>query len=202
MHRESLVAVFMVAALMACSDVAPAGGQTSAPAKDVPSAGATGDSYPAPSVKPDIVSGCLEGSPLVKVVIKLTTVDKKCRAEVTPASVCVQRGGVIRWRIDNDCGRMVGTDVAPALEITVPILKVHIEDPSEKAKTEAASGLFSKPKLESCALKAPTVEHRSKPGNVLLFCEVDPNAEYGFYKYGLKGQIDPLDPDVEVRGGR
>jgi hypothetical protein len=201
-RRDSLVAVFMMAALTACRDAAPGGGQAPAPANAAPSAAGRGDSYPGPSVASNTVSGCVEGASLVKAVITLTPVDKKCHADVTPASVCVVPGGVILWRIENDCDRLAGDDQAPALEITVPTFKAHLGGVNEDLKAEAATGLFPKPKLESCGLKAPTIEKRSKPGSVLLFCEVDRKAPYGFYKYGLKGQIDPLDPDVEVRGGR
>jgi hypothetical protein len=195
-----LVAVLMVAALTACSDAAPGAGQAPAPANDAPAAAAAGDSYPAPSVRSDIVSGCVEGSPLVKAVITLTLVDKKCHADVTPASVCVVPGGVIRWKIDNDCGLLVGSDATPALEITAPTFKAPLDGLRESQQTQALKA--PPPKLASCGLKAATLDDRSKVGSVLLFCEVDKNARYGFYKYGLKGKIDPLDPDVEVRGGR
>jgi hypothetical protein len=186
-----------MAALAACSDAAPRGGQAPTPAKDAPSATDPGDSYPAPSVASDIVSGCVEGSPLVKAVITLKVVEEKCHADVTPASVCVVRGGVIRWKIDNYCGPLVGSDAMPALEITAPIFKAPLDGLRESQQSQASKA--PPPKLASCGLKARTVEDRSKAGNVLLFCEVDKNARYGFYKYGLKGQIDPLDPDIEVR---
>lgn len=195
MPRESLVVVFMMAALTACRGLAPVGGQAPAPGK-----AGLGDSYPGPSVESNIVSGCVEGASLVKAVITLTLVDKKCRADVTPASVCVVRGGVIRWKVDNDCGLLVGSDAAPALEITVPTLKASLDGLRETQESQALKAAPAK--LASCGLKAPTLDDRSKVGSVLLFCEVDRNARYGFYKYGLKGQIDPLDPDVEVRGGR
>ena len=197
MRHESLVAVLMMAALAACSDAAPGGGQAPAPEKDAPSAAAAGDSYPAPSVTSDIVSGCVEGSPLVKAVITLTPVGEKCHADVTPASVCVVAGGVIRWKIKNNCSPLVGSDDTPALEITAPTFKAELDGLRESQQSQASKA--SPPKLESCALKAPTI---GKPGNVLLFCEVDKKARYGFYKYGLKGLIAALDPDVEVRGGR
>jgi hypothetical protein len=187
----------MLAALAACSDPAPGGGRAPAPAQDAASAPGPRDSYPAPSVTSDIVSGCVEGSPLVKAVITLTRVDEKCHADVTPASVCVVPGGVIRWKIDNDCGLLVGSVAEPALEITAPTFKAPLDGLRESQQSQASKA--PPPKLASCGLRAPTVDDRSK---ILLFCEVDRNARYGFYKYGLKGQIDPLDPDVEVRGGR
>ncbi len=34
-----------------------------------------------------------------------------------------------------------------------------------------------------------------------MWCDIGAEAIDGFYKYGLRGQIDPLDPDVEVRPG-
>jgi hypothetical protein len=199
-RREFLVGVLMMVALAACSDAAPGGGQAAAPARDAPSAEAPGDHYPAPNVASDIVSGCVDGSPLVKVLITLTVVDKKCHADLTPASVCVVPGGVIRWKVDNDCGPLVGSDAAPALEITAPTFKAAQAGSRGNEQGEASKA--PPPKLASCGLKAARVEERSKPGNLLLFCEVDRKAPYGFYKYGLKGQFDPLDPDVEVRGGR
>jgi len=109
-------------------------------------------------------------------------------------------GGVIRWKIDNDCGLLVGSVAEPALEITAPTFKAPLDGLRESQQSQPSKA--PPPKLASCGLKALTVDERSKAGNVLLFCEVDKNARYGFYKYGLKGQIDPLDPDVEVRGGR
>jgi hypothetical protein len=35
----------------------------------------------------------------------------------------------------------------------------------------------------------------------VIWCDIGADAFEGFYKYGLRGQIDPLDPDVEVRRG-
>jgi hypothetical protein len=198
MRRESLVAVFMIAALTACRDAAPGGGQAPAPANAAPSAAGLGDSYPGPNVASDIVSGCVEGAPVVKVLIRLTLVDKMCHAELTPGSVCVMPGAIIRWKIDNDCQRLEGKDGTPALEITAPIFKVHLDGRRERPKSETSTD--AKKKLDSCRLNAAMIDKGSK---IQLFCEVDQNAPYGFYKYGLKGdQIETLDPDVEVRGGR
>jgi hypothetical protein len=192
-----LVVVIVVAALAACSDAAPGGGQAPAAAKEAPSAAGPGNAYPAPSVTADIVSGCVDGSPLVKALISLTVVDQKCHADVTPASVCVVPGGVILWKVDNGCGPLVGSDDAPALEITAPTFKAPLGGLRESAKGQTAK---AHPKLESCGLKATRVDDRSRSGSLMLFCEVDKGADYGFYKYGLRGKIDPLDPDVEVRG--
>lgn len=197
MRRDSLVAVLLMAVLAACGEAAPGSGQAPVPATDATPATGPSGTHPVPRVTSDIVSGCVDGAPLVKIVIKLTVGDdKKCHADVTPASVCVVPGGVIRWRIDNDCGPLIGSDVGPALEITSPTFKAHLGGLSGKGNSQASK---VPPKLASCALKAPKIEDRSRPGNVLLFCEVDRNAEEGFYKYGLKGQIEPLDPDIEVR---
>jgi hypothetical protein len=193
-RRETLVAASVAAAWIACSDASP---QSAPPASDPGAGAALGEPVLLPPTASDIVSGCVNGAPLVKAVIGLTRVDGKCHAEVTPGSVCVTRGGVVRWKIDNDCGELSGTSDDPALEITVPTFKVPLNGPDAASREKLRSGTGSR--LDSCGIKIATVPARPIPP---VFCEVGLDADYGFYKYGLRGRIESVDPDVEVRPGR
>jgi hypothetical protein len=57
----------------------------------------------ATDLQSDTVSGCVYGAALVKVLIDLQPKNGHCVAEVTPASVCVAPGGVVRFKIANAC---------------------------------------------------------------------------------------------------
>jgi hypothetical protein len=143
----------------------------------------------------DTVSGCVEGAPLVKVLVQLEPRDGRCVAEVTPASVCVAQGGVVRFKIRNDCGALPADPDRPAVEITPPRFKRGLDALRVKATEQPA--LFV-----NCSLRIPQLDAASSR---VLWCDVAEDALDGFYKYGLQGQIEPLDPDVEVRpprGGR
>jgi hypothetical protein len=192
-HRDLLVAALVSVALTACNDATPqssrstAGGGSADAASRVPPPSALAAS--------DLISGCDYGALVVKLVIKLTTVNKTCHADVTPASVCVSPGGIVRWKIDNGCGALKGSDSAAALEITAPTFKapLTLDDPAKAPATNKVR------KLDSCAQKIAQLPANQVPP---VFCEVDANADNGFYKYSLRGMIDPLDPDVEVRPPR
>jgi hypothetical protein len=134
----------------------------------------------------DTVSGCVSGAPLVKVLIDLKPSADHCAPEVTPASVCVAPGGVVKFRVHNGC-RDLGKPDLPALEITQPAFKRALFG----TETWTGGGLF-----QDCSLKIPQIAAGASP---VILCEIAADAVDGFYKYGLKGDIDPLDPDVEVR---
>jgi hypothetical protein len=175
-RREILVAASVTAALFACSDASPQSAESLAP-------------------PPDHISGCEHGAALAKAVITLTRAKDQCHAVVLPGSVCVKPGGVIRWKIDNGCGAIAGTEAAPALEITVPTYTAPIGDLAAASGEDAERAR----RLDSCGIKIASLPDQPlRP----VFCEVSLNAANGFYKYGLQGKIEPVDPDVEVRPGR
>lgn len=137
----------------------------------------------------DTVSGCVAGAPLVKVLIDLQPQASGCVPVVTPASVCVAPAGVVRFKVKNGCAAL-GSPERPALEISQPTFKRALYT----SETTTATGLF-----QSCSLK---VQELPATATVVVLCDIAQEAVEGFYKYSLTGQIVPLDPDVEVRGGR
>jgi hypothetical protein len=185
-RREAMVAALVAFPVLACGPTARGDGQAP-PAEGGTEAVAASSA----GLKSDTFSGCVEGAPLVKVLIHLraSQTPKGCSADVTPSSVCVARGGVVRFRIQNEC-----KERAP-IEITQPIQKKlpgSLEAPVDKANARlGAWNVFA-----NCELKLPT-------GAEFLYCDVGSLVGYGFYKYSIKGEkVDELDPDVEVRGGR
>jgi hypothetical protein len=134
----------------------------------------------------DLVSGCVSGAALVKVLVDLSQVGTRCVPEVTPESVCVAAGGAVRFKVKNGC------DSSRALvKITKPVFKRTLAGKSDSR---------DKPDLfRSCSLEVP--ETKKGESHVLL-CDVFADAYEGFYKYGLKGEGFDLDPGVEVRPGR
>lgn len=138
----------------------------------------------------DTVSGCVHGAALVKVLIDLKPSGDRCAAEVTPASVCVAAGGAVRFKVQNGC-KSLGDPERPAVEITRPVFKRPL---AAGTKPDGRPELFP-----NCSLKVQRIDRAAAQ---VLICDVAPDAYEGFYKYGLTGQIVPLDPDVEVRPGR
>jgi len=188
-HREALIAALVAFSAFACSPAARGDGQTPVAAQQQSSESVAAASL---GLKSDIFSGCVEGSPLVKILIQLrpTHAPKGCSAQVTPASVCVAPGGVVRFKIDNTCeGR-------PAFEITQPRKKNL--DGSREALDDKLDALSpDRNVFANCSLEVPG------PGAEPLRCDVGRSVSDGFYKYSLQGEkIEPLDPDVEVRPGR
>jgi hypothetical protein len=191
-----LVAVLVALAAVSCSPAARGDGQSPVPAKDHAPASVPAAAAGSLDLKSDVVSGCVTGAPLVKVLINLRPTDKRgCRAEVTPASVCVAPGGVVRFKIDNECDGLEGEKDTPALEIAQPKFKMALG-----SKQKPPGGL--PPVLANCGLKFARVDRRSPGHDSVLLCDVPNDAFEGFYKYGLSGKIEPLDPDVEVRPSR
>ncbi len=143
-----------------------------------------------PNLTGDVVSGCdVDGSPFVKVQITLARTDGRCRATVLPEKVCVFQGGGVRFRVVDRCGDL-RSDL-PAVSITQPVPQAERgEKPGKKAWT-----------FKACIGRFDSLGQGDDPKNFLT-CEVPDRVVPGLYKYGLTGQIDPLDPDVEVRKGR
>ena len=188
MHREALVAALVAFPAFACSPAARGDGQTPVPAQQQ---GSESVASPSLGLKSNIFSGCVEGAPLVKILIQLrpTRTPKGCSPEVTPASVCVAPGGVVRFRIENECRER------PPIEITQPTRKKlpgMLEAPAGKDDSRLEAWKV----LANCELKLAS-------GAEILRCDVGSLVFDGFYKYSVKGErVDELDPDVEVRGGR
>lgn len=132
-------------------------------------------------------SGCEKGTHLGKVAITVERQDGTCRVtDVTPASVCVAPNGAIRWEVYSDCDVSVGED--PALEVTRPDPKTAFFDPHTGDRPAI---------LEDCRIAAVSSTKKN-----LFFCDINEDAHEGFYKYGLVGQIEGVDPGIEVRGPR
>jgi len=138
----------------------------------------------------DIVSGCVSGAALVKVLVDLKPENDRCVPEVTPASVCVAAGGVVRFKVQNGCAALGDAD-RPALEITRPVFK--------RSLTTQVQPTELPPLFQNCVLRVQRID---KAASHVVLCDVAADAFEGFYKYGLTGQIVALDPDVEVRPGR
>jgi hypothetical protein len=185
-RREAMVAALVAFPVLACGPTARGDGQ--APPAERGSEAVAAASL---GLKSDVFSGCVEGAPLVKILIRLrpSQTTKGCTSEVTPASVCVARGGVVRFKIENGCRDR------PPIEITQPTWKKLpglLEAPVGKADARLEAWKV----FANCELKLAS-------GVELLRCDVGSLAFDGFYKYSVKGErVDELDPDVEVRGGR
>jgi hypothetical protein len=149
----------------------------------------------------DTLSGGPDGSAFVKMSVILAKTMTGCRVlSVLPDRVYVFPGSAIRWKITNDCdpGKR-------HLEFTPPT------PPPAGASGRAVTAAPSTPTQEQPSVREKwffancTAEidlgPQADPKNVLL-CEVPEKAvQPGLYKYGLKGDIDPFDPDIEVRRG-
>lgn len=143
-----------------------------------------------PQLGQDAVSGCdVSGSPFVKVKITLNRSGMTCKATVDPTTVCVFQGGAIRFKVANNCGELIRAG-EPALKITRPTPR------SQAAKASPEAWTF-----KTCSAQFDSLADGENDKNA-LFCEVPDTIAPGTYKYGFTGQIDPLDPDIEVRKGR
>ncbi len=136
----------------------------------------------------DVISQCVHGAESVKVLIDLHVKDDHCVPEVTPSSVCVRRGGKVQFTLRNDCGFADDPD-RPA---------VVIEQPSPKRGLVRRDGDSTTVDLFQDCERQRRFEHLKKGASPTATCLIHPKAAEGFYKYALKGQIDWLDPDVEV----
>lgn len=149
-------------------------------------AGATACNKP-PSEEPDTMSGCTAGAKRVKVLIDLQpNRESHCVPEVTPASVCVAPEGEVAFKIHNGC-QALSDPTRPAIEIGQPKFKRKLD-----GKTDRAPDLEV---FQNCSLR---VSQLDKDASHALKCSVHKDAVPGFYKYVLSGQIDTLDPDVEI----
>ena len=190
MRRETVVLAMLSVALSAGCQGSPSG-----VVKE------KGSAPPAARLDPrgDAVSGCPEGSSLVKAVITLSAGGVRgCRAEVSPAHVCVFQGGVILWKVSNSCDALPGTRALPALRVTRPKLPAAAVDARKAAPGGTRVAADASSILAYCEPQVDAVA----TGDTYLFCGISDAAAEGTYKYGLEGEgIDPLDPDIEVRRG-
>lgn len=153
----------------------------------------------APFVIGDTISGGPGGSAFVKVAITLgqNGGTGPCKVlTLTPATVYVVPGAAIRWKVTNACAS------ARRLIFTQP--KPKVAGAYGKSATVEAS-VPNQERVgapENWSFANCTSEIALVPGmeNALL-CEVPPNVQPGLYKYGLNGDIEPVDPDIEVRRG-
>jgi hypothetical protein len=144
----------------------------------------------------DVISGCdVGGSTFVKVRIDLAPdpEGKTCLATVSQGpkvddKLCVILGGVVKFKVVNNCGRLIRPDTV-ALKIIQP----------EPARTAGVSSEKKAWTFGTCSGEFKTLDPDGK-GNE-EFCEVPASVVPGLYKYGLEGQIKKIDPDIEVRRG-
>jgi hypothetical protein len=136
---------------------------------------------PAGAEKPPAPAECEKGT-TGPVEITLRQQEGQCVAVEPIPTVCVERGKQFIWKVTNqDCRLDEG---ATAIEFTEP-------EPRAAGKKQW--------KYEGCKPR----QNGFQPGKTMpVQCRVPKDAEPGLYKYGLKGQIKTIDPDIEVRSGR
>jgi hypothetical protein len=145
-----------------------------------------------PSPSPQAAVTC--PNHLAEATITLHKEKDTCRATVAPATVRVERGGVMRWFVDNQCGILEGSAERPALAV------VRMT-PKERGK----AGWFEKactaslPRVEEGSPLQTAAERRPTQRTNLIVCSI-PNdkALEGVYEYSLEGKIETLDPRLEV----
>jgi hypothetical protein len=165
-----LTSVVVFAGAKGCSGDRPASASIHQPAVDLAS---------------DTVSGCLRGAALAKVLIALRLEGDRCVPEVTPASVCVAPGGVVRFKIENGC---------PLRDPSRPPVEIG---PTEfKRRLDGTTDKITPPDVFNCSYGISQPKEAMSRHHV-IHCDVDERATPGFYKYGLKGIVS-LDPDVEI----
>jgi hypothetical protein len=197
MKREPVVVVvFLAASILGCPQTPSSRAQS--PARSPEAAALSAAASVAP-VLGEAVSGCAAGAAVTKVVVTLSKGEsRKCRADVSPALVCVAPGGIIRWKIENECDRLAGTKDDPAFKLTRPRLRYF--RPAENKVLAAPPGGGAE--LPSILAACDTHLTELSTGRSFLYCTVRDDAHEGIYKYGVEGrEVDPLDPDVEVRRG-
>lgn len=197
MKREPLaVAAFLAASTLGCPDAPSSRAQSPprSPEAAVPSVAAA-----VAPLRGEAVSGCAAGAAVTKAVVTVSKgKSRRCRADVSPALVCAAPGGIIRWTIDNDCDRLVGPKEDPAFRLTRPRLRYF--RPAEEKLVAAAPDRDAE--MPSILTACDTLLTELPPGRTYVYCTVRDDAHEGIYKYGVEGrEVDPLDPDVEVRRG-
>lgn len=122
---------------------------------------------------------CAPGKDAVEITLALDG-GKRCAVVGDVPAVCVELGKSIKWKLTNrDCDFAAGT---PAIEISQP-------KPRGKEKPFTYEGCTPRQNAWKKGTTAP------------LTCRVPLLADPGTYKYDIRGQIKPLDPDIEVRKG-
>jgi hypothetical protein len=129
-----------------------------------------------------VVSACNGVPTLVQPRIRLErSAEGACTATVAPERLCVYRGDVLHWQVYNQCGVLEGK--------TRPALAVVRLTPVEKAPP---------PKwFEACRPSLSRVLPGADARNTIS-CRIPDSATAGLYKYSLEGEIQPLDPHLEV----
>jgi hypothetical protein len=118
--------------------------------------------------------------PTGQVEIKLYDTGKRCAARPIPA-ICVERGNTLRFRVVNESCRLDPLKNA-----------VRVGPPKPKSNQHPWQYGGCRPEFPGANTGALQV----------LDCKVPKSAEPGLYKFDLTGeQIEPVDPDVEVRKG-
>jgi len=147
----------------------------------------------------EAVSGCAAGAAVTKAVITLSKGgSRKCRVDLSPGLVCVAPGGIIRWKIENECDRLAGSKADPAFKLTRPRLRYFRPDGEKLPGAAPDRGVEPPSILVACDLNLTELP----AGRTFLYCTIRDDAHEGIYKYGIDGpEVDPLDPDVEVRRG-
>jgi hypothetical protein len=149
----------------------------------------------------DTVSGGPGGSAFVKVAITLARSSTgQCRVvEMLPDRVYVFPGSALRWKVTNACDEAQGT--TRRIKLTSP-RPVPRERAAQKASTEVVvvDGVTLEPWSFVTCVPEIALGPQKDPRNV-LFCEVPERVRPGRYKYGVEGDIEPYDPEIEVRKG-
>jgi hypothetical protein len=147
----------------------------------------------------DAVSGGAGGSAFVKVAITLAKSSTgQCRVvEMLPDRVYVFQGSALRWKVTNACDD-AGTR---RIRLTRP-RPVPRGGAAPKATTEAVvvDGVTLDPWAFATCVPEIVLGPQKDARNV-LFCEVPEGVRPGRYKYGVEGDIEPYDPEIEVRKG-
>lgn len=189
MRREAFLAVLLMS-MVVLAGASTSQGQEPASTPLAQTQAVTAIQPPRAALASDTVSGCVRGAALVKVLIFLHPKEDRCVPEVTPASVCVAPGGVVRFKIQNEC-RLPVEKGREGIEITRPrFRRSHAPRPEPGPPRHEDRPIF-----ENCSLQIPQLAARH-----VIHCDVREDAAPGFYKYGLTGIVS-LDPDVEVQPG-
>ncbi len=200
MSREAfVVSVLLVASTLGCPS--PRSSQAQSPAPGAPESPRQALIAVPLAVAPltgDAVSGCAAGAAVAKVFITLKKgAAGRCVADLSPALVCMAPGGIIRWRVENDCAELRGTRDHPALRLTKPRLR-YFPGPEDKLSPKQEAAAESPSIFAACEPQANALNI----GRAYFYCTVRDTAHEGIYKYAVEGkEIDPLDPEVEVRRG-
>jgi hypothetical protein len=159
----------------------------------------------APDLVQDVFSGGPHGYGFVKVAVTIA-IDpntKKCSVKsFEPRTVHVFRGSAIRWKVTNACDPTGAAKRHLKFTNPQPTSYAASAASTPRTKTAGEQGGEQPPKpfaFANCGSAEVLVGAQTDSLNVLL-CEVPNDVAYAVYKYGLEGEIEPYDPDLEVHG--